>query len=100
MSIDDEDNGSNEHNANELLNDHLLLDNSFESMKIDNYFSENENISENLSEDNDDLKQIIQAMRGDEKENEKQKTNYDKQIKDLEPDFCTWFPFFDPSETS
>ena len=63
MTIDDENNlnlnlinGSNEYNTNELLlDDHLLLDNldnSFESMKIDNYSSD-ENLSENLSEDID-----------------------------------------------
>lgn len=37
-----------------------------------------------LSEDNDDLKQIIQALRSGEKENEKEKANYEKQIKELD----------------
>ncbi len=37
-----------------------------------------------LSEENDDLKQIIQAMRGGENENEKQKENYNKQLKEYE----------------
>ena len=37
-----------------------------------------------LTEDNEDLKQIIQAMRSGEKENEKQKQHYENQIKQLD----------------
>lgn len=37
-----------------------------------------------LSENNEDLKQIIQAMRSGEKENEQQKENFEKQLKDLQ----------------